>query len=238
MLVERKKLDVELLKARNKAVSSQDLLDQVQHILAKNDEERAVVKKKIGGKSSTNANALNFALLDTDKIFHVDHIKALCIDYRLRFLDSHLFKNEIPEEAITKIKDMEKAHETSLEGFKIMAPSKLFKLKNYDDPLLFVPIGNNYYYLIHKWGNDLNPLRKLMVSPFKNYENIFFTIALFSLLCAFIVPQNAFIGASEITLRIALFLFIFKTFCTIVLYYSFWKGKNFNSSIWNSSYYN
>ncbi|WP_395062778.1 hypothetical protein [Flavobacterium sp.] len=36
-----------------------------------------------------------------------------------------------------------------------MAPSKAFNLKKYDDPLLFAPIGNDYYYLIHKWGNDL-----------------------------------------------------------------------------------
>ena len=38
-----------------------------------------------------------------------------------------------------------------------MAPSALFRLEKTDDPLLFVPLGNNYYYLVHKWGNDLHP---------------------------------------------------------------------------------
>ena len=36
--------------------------------------------------------------LDTDKIYHIDNIKSLCIDYRLRFLDLKYFKGEIPEE--------------------------------------------------------------------------------------------------------------------------------------------
>ena len=30
--------------------------------------------------------------LDTDKIYHIDNIKSLCIDYRLRFLDLKYFK--------------------------------------------------------------------------------------------------------------------------------------------------
>ena len=77
-------------------------------------------------------------------------------------------KNTIPEEAISQIRMIEKNHNTTLEDFKIVAPSKVFDLINYDDPLLFVPMGNEYYYLIHKWGNDIRPLRKLPVSPIKN----------------------------------------------------------------------
>ena len=45
---------------------------------------------------------------------------------------------------------------------KMMAPSKLFELENYDDPLMFVNLGNNYYYLIHKWGNDMSFFRKIL----------------------------------------------------------------------------
>ena len=103
-----------------------------------------------------------FDLLETDKIFHIDQIKKLAINFRLRFLDSHLFKNQIPDEAITKIRVLEKNHKTTLQGFKIIAPSKTFQLENYDDPLLFAPIGNNYYYLIHKWGNDLSRYSRRM----------------------------------------------------------------------------
>ena len=58
-----------------------------------------------------------------------------------------------------KIKSLEKTHNTNIGDFKIMAPSALFRLEKTDDPLLFVPLGNNYYYLVHKWGNDLHPFQ-------------------------------------------------------------------------------
>ena len=32
-------------------------------------------------------NKFDFDLLVSDKIYHIDHIKKVCIDYRLRFLD-------------------------------------------------------------------------------------------------------------------------------------------------------
>ena len=48
-----------------------------------------------------------------------------------------------------------------------MAPSKLFELENYDDPLLFASLGDGYYYLIHKWGNDLSFLEKYQFGHLK-----------------------------------------------------------------------
>ena len=105
-------------------------------------------------------------MLHTDKIFHIKDIKTLCINYRLRFLDAHFFKGDFPEEAISKIRELEKIHRSKLTGFKIVAPSKLLKLENLDDPLLFASMGNDYFYLIHKWGNDLKWYRRLLVLPF------------------------------------------------------------------------
>ena len=124
-------------------------ISKKQDICCENDIDRNLIATKLSQKSSTKPNQLQFDLLETNKIFHLEQIKTICIDYRLRFLDSDIFKNEIPEEAISKIRMLEKAHNTSLNGFKIIAPSKAFHLLNYDDPLLFVPMGNDYYYLIH-----------------------------------------------------------------------------------------
>ena len=112
-----------------------------------------------------------------DKVFHIDSIEKLCIKYRLRFLDTHLFKGDYPNELYSIIPELEATHETKLENFKIMAPSKLFRLKTKEDPLLFVPIGNGYYYLIHKWGNDLKTYRnkllpKLYGALIKNEQDI------------------------------------------------------------------
>ncbi|NBU80888.1 MAG: hypothetical protein EBS55_04490, partial [Flavobacteriaceae bacterium] len=188
-------------------------------------------------KSSTKSNILDIDLLETDKIFHLEQIKTICIDYRLRFLDSNIFKNEIPEEAISKIRMMEKEHKTSLQGFKIIAPSKAFHLLNYDDPLLFVPIGNDYYYLIHKWGTEMNPIRKLMVLPIRNLRNFTFTSIIISIIITFLIPENN-LSKSVPLASVIVFLFAFKSIFAVFAYYFFMMGKNFNEEIWQRQYYN
>ena len=232
MLTNKKTLVDELLLDRKKFISETQLLEEVRAILENNELERQEIKDKLQSKSSTNVNEFEFDLLETDKIFHINQIKKVCIDYRLRFLDSVLFKNEIPEEAITKISALEKSHETKLEGFKIIAPSKAFQLINYDDPLLFAPIGNDYYYLIHKWGNDLVWYRKLLVLPFKNLMNFVVFCGVISLIIVTVSPLDDL--SKEVPLApIILFLFMFKAVIASIAYYFFLMGKNFNSEIWN-----
>lgn len=176
--------------------------------------------------------------LDSDAIYHNEDIKKLCIDYRLRFLDYEWFKGSIPIEAIDKIKNLEKVHDTNIQGLKIVAPSKSFRLKNADDPLLFANMGNDFYYLIHKWGNDLHPFRKMMMWPYKNFENLMFTIFLTSILLTLFIPNGLFAKNPSISQTFIVFLFMFKWVAAIVLYYGFAFGKNFNNQMWNSKYFN
>lgn len=238
MLLEKKNLETELLLERNKTFNENDFLAEIKSFLNQDHQERVSINDKIKSISSTKSNEFDFDLLQTDKIFHIDQIRAICIDYRMRFLDSHLFKNDIPDEAISKIKNLETAHNTTLNGFKIMAPSKLFHLKNFDDPLLFVPIGNNYFYLIHKWGNDLSPFRKITMRPFRNLGSLLTLLLVVSFALAFVVPQDALGNVSHDIFVALSFLFIFKSLCGITLYYCFWQGKNFNEEIWDSKFYN
>lgn len=238
MLLVKKNLENELLQKRNKTFDENDFLNAIKSFLEQDSKDRNTINDKIKATSSTKFNQFNYDLLHTDKIFHIDHIKAICIDYRMRFLDSHMFKNDIPEEAISKIKNLESEHATTLDGFKIMAPSKLFHLKNFDDPLLFAPMGNDYYYLIHKWGNDMSPFRKITMRPFRNLGSLISLLLIVSLGLAFLMPQDA-LGKVSYDIFVALsFLFIFKSLCGITLYFCFWQGKNFNEEIWNSKYYN
>ena len=183
-------------------------------------------------------NQFDFEQLETKRIFHRDTIKKICIDYRLRFLDLDYFKGDVPVEAIESIQALEQAHNTELQNMKIVAPSKLFKLKNADDPLLFVPIGNQYYYLIHKWGNDLHPLRKLLMWPFKNIITSILSILLLSLILTSFMPLTLFRAEPNWSDFILIFMFMFKSIAAIVIYYSFAAGKNFSRAIWDSTYYN
>ncbi|MEM7185769.1 MAG: hypothetical protein AAF466_03835 [Bacteroidota bacterium] len=223
----------------NTLSQEQAILDEVQRIFLENDEERTQIRSRIVTGVSAEDNALDIDLLNSEKIFHKKDIKKLCIDYRLRFLESHRFKGDIPEEAISRIRELERDHGIQLQNLKIMAPAKLMKLENADDPLLFAPMGNDYYYLIHKWGKDMSPFRKLLMWPYKNFENLLFAIFLVSLFLTWIAPMQAFtkgeVGNEE---YLMLFLFMFKAVGGTVLYYGFAKGKNFNNAIWDSKYYN
>lgn len=183
-------------------------------------------------------NQFDFDQLETKRIFHRDTIKKICIDYRLRFLDLDYFKGDVPVEAIESIQALEKAHKTELQNMKIVAPSKLFKLKNADDPLLFVPIGNEYYYLIHKWGNDLHPLRQLLMWPFKNIVTSILSILLLSLVLTSLMPLTLFRAEPNWSDFVLIFMFIFKSIAAVVIYYAFAAGKNFSRAIWDSTYYN
>ena len=237
-MITRTNVEDRLRKHRSKDISKSDLLAEVKNILDLDDHKDESVFIKLQSQGGVCQNSFNIDLLDTDRIYNVEHIKAICIDYRLRFLDSELFKGSIPYEAIMKIKALNKEHGIELSGFKIMAPSKLFKLENADDPLLFAPIGNDYYYLIHKWGNDLSPFRKLAVLPFKNFENLMMLTVLVSLIASFFVPKGLFSIETSGVQFLLIFLFMFKSVAAVVLYYGFAAGKNFNTAIWNSKYSN
>lgn len=183
----------------------------------------------------TPNNHFNIDVLSTENIYHISDIKKICIDYRLRFLPSYYFKGDIPFEAISKIKALEHKHKTAFYNFKIMAPSKLFKLKKADDPLLFIPINDNYYYLVHQWGNDLHPLRKAWSWCFKSFENLIFVCFLVSILLTLLIPEGLFSPAHNPSIGFVLeILFMFKAVVAVALYYGFAKGKNFNTVIWNN----
>tara|TARA_R110000850_G_scaffold277086_1_gene422421 strand:+ start:160138 stop:160815 length:678 start_codon:yes stop_codon:yes gene_type:complete len=183
-------------------------------------------------------NQFKIHLLNADSIYHLDDIKKLCVDYRLRFLDFKFFKNSFPIEASEKLKDLEQLHETEITQLKVVAPSKLFRLENADDPMLFASLGNDYFYLIHKWGNDLHPLRKLLMWPYKDFENLVITIFAISILATFLVPNGLFSKEESIANTFVVFLFMFKWLAAVVLFYGFALGKNFNTAIWNSKYFN
>jgi|TARA_B100000927_G_scaffold44311_1_gene31685 hypothetical protein len=200
------------------------------------DQHEKELKNLINHLNINSFNSFDFEKLDSNKIYSINTIKSVCIDYRLRFLDIKYFKNKLPNEVFQKIKSLEKTHNTNIGDFKIMAPSALFRLEKTDDPLLFVPLGNNYYYLVHKWGNDLHPFRKLIMWPFKNIWNLLFTILLFSFLVTEITPLTLFTKTPNTSSYWMLLFFMFKAIASVVLYFGFALGKNFNPAIWNNKY--
>ena len=224
----------ELLIERNKEISSDELKSIVKKIWSNHDSKKDQIRISLNKRNNDKYNQLKFDKMESKNIFHKDTIKKICVRYRLRFLDSNLFKGEYPKNITRIITDLESKHDTSLSNFKIMAPSKLFKIKSPDDPILFVPIGNDYFYLVHKWGKEFNKFRKLMVLPFKNIDNLtIFSILVsvfFALVGKLVMPS---LTSSEVFI---LFLFLVKGFIFIFFYMFFLTRRNFSESNWNSKY--
>tara|TARA_R110000868_G_scaffold4211_14_gene26758 strand:+ start:16887 stop:17603 length:717 start_codon:yes stop_codon:yes gene_type:complete len=238
MLLKRTSLEDKLRREKQRNLNSQSLIKEVYKVIQDDADHNARVHSTLTENLINQVNDFKFDLLDTNKIYHINQIKKICIDYRLRFLDATYFKGKIPQNAISKIKKIEKDHETEIKNFKIIAPSRLFKLEDKDDPLLFAPLGNNYFYLIHKWGNDLHPMRKFLMWPFKSIINLLVLVVITSYLLTLMIPSGLFSKSSTTAEFLIMNFFMFKTIAAIVIYYSFAQSKNFNPAIWNSKYFN
>ena len=213
----------------------------IEKVLKKKSNKKSVkfadlINEEISENRFFSENKIFYKKLDPKKIFHIQDIKKVCIDYRLRFLDSSFYKGKVPNIALNKIDLLQKEHQTRLNNFKIMGPSSIFQLEKKDDPLLFVPLGNSYFYLVHKWGNDLHPFRKIMMWSFKSIWNLLLSLLGLSWIATELTPMGLFTKNPDSASYWMLYFFMFKAIASIVLFYGFAMGKNFNPAIWNSKY--
>ncbi len=226
----------ELIAARN-PYAENDILTAVEAILDKHNPRPFNAPNAFHGDNLFPANQFCFDLLERDRIFSVEQIRTVCIAYRLRFLESSRFKSRIPDEALDQISKLEDLHGTRLSDFRIMAPTSAFKLDNYDDPLLFVPLGNGYYYLVHQWGNDLNTWRKWLMLPMRNLGWFTAFCILISALLTVMLPVSR-LGENMQMARLIIFLFAFKSVFAVAMYGLFMRGRNFSNAMWDSRFYN
>ncbi len=145
---------------------------------------RAVVLSSTGGKEN------HIPGLDPDRVFLEDEIRSLCVKYRLRFLDGGCFKGKLPMQALYELRLLEARANVPLRGFKIMAPASRFQLCDTNaDPMLFVSVGPKQYYLVHRWGSDMSPLRSFVAWPFRSLVSLAASLGVLALLAAAITPS-------------------------------------------------
>ena len=128
-----------------------------------------------------------------------------------------------------------------LEHFKIMAPDSKFRLEDCDkDPVLFLKLSDNYYYLIHQWGGDLAWYRKAVMWPLRSFATLTASIAAISLLLAFMVPTELLLGetaAHSGFARLPLFFWFLVSITSMVTYVGFAFFKNVSVRQWNSPFF-
>lgn len=184
---------------------------------------------------------VNPDLLDKNRIFSIDDIKAVCIAYRLRFLDTKFFKmEELPYDALIAVKELEQRVGSEIKATKIAAPSSFFKLEDrHKDPMLFARIDERNYYLIHKWGTDVAWYKKILVYPLRSVYSLFITMITIGLPLAFFLPYVIGHMPEDV-------LYFQRFFLSIVVVYTFFSMvfvgfsfyKRFSKVCWNSPYFN
>jgi len=130
--------------------------------------------------------------LEKNRIFSIDQIKSVCLNYRLRLLPTRHYRGDVditlPQRVLKFYKDInEEITEEKFDSkfyqkndvFYICAPKESFKLQERPkDPLFFHKLSDNYYYLIHKWGNDLSLGRWMQGFFYRNMWTNAFSILL------------------------------------------------------------
>lgn len=179
--------------------------------------------------------------LDEKKLFRKEELKNCCTVYRMKFLDSQLFKGEFPYEAILKIKDLNQLQRKDIKHFKLLAPRALFKdgdQKN-QGALLFAETICGNYYLIHQWGEKIKWNRKITCFPLRNFEALLTCLLLFSLVCTLITPTRMITSDVHVQqdyfsmYRIALFFHIVILTASMVVFRFFAHRLYFSSSQWD-----
>lgn len=104
-----------------------------------------------------------------ENIFHKDQIRNVCHKYYLRCLPAEKYIGLVDKDLPNKIETFEIATGIKMneKNSWIVAPVSQFKLeispKQYaEDPLFLYQIDETYFYLLHKWGNDLTFKRRLL----------------------------------------------------------------------------
>lgn len=203
---------------------------------------------------STNKSVIKkLESLKNERIFTVQEIKNLALNYGLRFLPTNYYKGDIPTDLSLKIKECEdlygkpeKRNEKDIYSgrrwwtssnnvgtnfdYMILAPSSSFELQEKPkDPLLFRRLPDGTFYLVHKWGSDLSIIR-FFSYWFKRSRVPYILVALLiylSLVTVFSTNPTPFI--------------IITLFSTIVSFFAIgypgisWSIEEYESS-WNSPF--
>lgn len=222
-------------------LGQESVLEEVHHLLYDEQKQDDLLRAMV--LSAKDECAVRITGMDPDRIFHRETIQAMCIRYRLRFLPGGLFKGPVPSTAIYALRALERKATTPLKSFMVMAPASRFKLRDSEvDPLLFVPLGNDGFYLVHKWGNDLSVVRSLVNWPFRTPAHLATLVLVCAAIASALIPTHwmttdpaaTFWGAH----RVLFFLWSTMVCASFTVFGWFAFFGQFSAEAWNSRYFN
>jgi len=177
------------------------------------------------------------ALLDHNDIFDIESIETICTRFRLRFLESSLFKGDIPADAIRNIKHIESTRGIRFERFRIIAPEERFQLiDSTKDPILFAELPDGRYYFIFQWGNDPRWYQRILKYPFRHIGTLAASSSVLGLLVALLVPSQFESWQAEFFYRFFMFSMSSCLVMTLAIIAGIMYSKDFSENVWNSRF--
>jgi hypothetical protein len=245
MKVQNNGLVEDLRREEERFAEEAELLREAEELLQRGEKEDERVLERIRNARSNEGSPIDPEELEDERVFSEEAIRELCVKYRLRFLSTRYFKDELPYDAVSELKRFEKKTGRRVEDLRIVAPSERFELQDsHKDPLLFAYLGKGRHYLLHRWGNDLSPLRKWLNFPARDIKALILTCALLSLLISTVIPASSFgLGEDAPSSLIVLskgisFFMLSSFFTTAALIYGVTTSKEFSADQWDSKFFN
>lgn len=257
-------IEKELEKGAKETKDFFDPIKEVKLLMESHESEKARILRNLSNDSQFNrVEKLMSKKMDLEnlenaydgRVYTIEQIKKLCMDYNLRFLSSRNFTGSFDIEVAGKIMEFSTKTNTPIDdwslrnNFFVMAPEKMFALKDEKyvtkkqlDPAIFYKIDSQHYRLIHKWGDDFTVFRLLLGFSLRSWWhhqwfNTVMVLPIFALITAML-----FGGINWINYPISLSIFTFST-SFLFAYFRWGWGKHdegdeikgfFNRHNWNS----
>jgi hypothetical protein len=211
------------------------LVDEVHQLLEQEQKQDDIIRAVV--LSSRGRGGPEWTNPPEQRVFSEDSIRAMCVKYRLRFLEGALFKGAIPDQAVYAVRQVERRLGEPLHAFRIMAPAARFRLCDSEtDPLLFLALADGRYVLLHKWGHDLSPWRALMGWPVRHAANLAATVLLVAAILSLLAPDAWLGGWHENRFLVFVWTSLVLASFTVFGWFAFFG--QFSTDNWNSRYFN
>lgn len=226
---------------RKLLMGQERVLQEVHGILEEENKKDDVLRAVVLSSRGERVNRI--ARMDPERVFSRKAIRRICITYGLRFLDAGHFKGKLPSRAMYELRQLEGRSRAPLAGFKILAPASRFKLCDGEsDPVLFVPVGPEHFYLIHRWGRDMSAWRAVRMWSFRGPANLAAACFVLAMIIAACVPNTVFGAAQDAPWwgvhRFLGAIWTLMTVAAVVSFAWFTFFGQFSREAWNSRHFN
>lgn len=222
-------------------LEQEEFLNEVRGILRDEQTHDEILRAVVLSSDRPRLNAIRD--LDPERVYALSSIRALCVRYRLRFLDACWFRGVLPSQAVHALRQLEQRAAAPLAGFKVLAPARHFKLGDCEgDPMLFVQISEDRYYLVHRWGGRLTWGRALVNWPLRSPVQLAVLVVLVGWCLAALAPTALIAPDPSVgwwgAHRLVMWLWTTMVFASFTAFGWFAFFGRFSAEAWNSRHFN